>query len=114
DLKQRSKSLVVTRPSRRPKAVRAAAASDSGWRRRAPHLFRDDQTGPLDVLAMRNDAQLYRRTRRRSPEHLINLGDRRDAPPVNAPHGIAFAQRRRAAQRTVAAQFFDDNAAADE
>ena len=94
--------------------MRAPAAGDSGWRRRAPHLFRDYGTGPLDVFAMRDDAQLHRRTRRRLLDRFINLRHRRHAPPVNAPDSVAFAQQRRGAQRTIAPQFLDDDAAADD
>ena len=114
DLYHLGECLVVTRPARRAEVVRAPAAGDARRRRRLPHLFRHDQSRPLDVLAVRDDAQTSALARRRPSYRVVNLLDRRDALTADAPHGVAFTERRLGAEEAVGAQGADDDAATDD
>ena len=84
----------MARPARSAEVVRRPAALDARRRRRAARLFVDENARPLDVLAVRDDAQVGVPARRSLPERLVNLRNRRDATPVDAPHRVALAERR--------------------
>src|SRR5205085_6243082 len=110
DLKYFAKILVMARPARSTKAMRAPSTCDARWRILRLHLISDNEARKLRVLALRKCAH-----GKLCPGWLlfysfVNLFYGRDTMTANAPDGVAFIERKRAKRTAVAHARYDNSA----